>query len=162
MASFGKLKIGTHNDDTPPESMTRLGKLALIGKCKEKISSTSIDESLDGKIHMDSTDTETTRISRGRTHLDVLARRRVQGIRIEVIINKLGQPVGEGAVEMQSYVVLIAREKVKISYEKCKQVPSEVKDLIWEYVNVNKIVYFSQKLLLFESFNVFPILVLHS
>ncbi|XP_042397150.1 uncharacterized protein LOC121987418 [Zingiber officinale] len=38
---------------------------------------------------------------------------------------------------MQSYIGILAREKVRISYKSWKQVPSGVKDLIWESVNLS-------------------------
>ncbi|XP_075505419.1 uncharacterized protein LOC142542585 [Primulina tabacum] len=133
---LGKLKIGSHDDDTIHEPSKRLGQPPVIGKGKEKIVSTSTDKSFDGKEMLGSTDTETTRTSRRRTHLDKLSRRRVQGIRKEVRFNLLGQPVGEVAAKMQSYIGVLAREKVKITYKTWKQVPSEVKELIWESVNL--------------------------
>ncbi|XP_073037028.1 uncharacterized protein [Primulina eburnea] len=136
MTSFRKLKIGSNDDDTIHESSKRLGQHALIGKGKGKIASTSTDKSFDGKEMLGSTDTETTRTSRGRTHLDKICRQRVQGIRKEVRFNLLGQPVGEAAAEMQSYICVLAREKVKITYKTWKPVPSEVKELIWESVNL--------------------------
>lgn len=102
-----------------------------IEKGKEKIESAATGESWDGNI-----ESATTRTSRGRTHLDKLSRLRVQGIRKVVAFNRLGQPIGEVAVEMQSYIWVLAREKVKISYKTWKQVPMDVKELIWESVNL--------------------------
>ncbi|XP_073314019.1 uncharacterized protein [Primulina huaijiensis] len=84
MTSFRKLKIGSHDDDTIHESSKRLGQPPLIGKGKEKFESISTEKSFDGKEMLGSTDTETTRTSRGRTHLDKLSRQRVQGIRKEL------------------------------------------------------------------------------
>ena len=139
MASFGKLKIKSDGDDTIHASSTRKGQPATIGKGKGKIASTSTNNSLQVETMLESTDTETTRTSRGRTHLDKLTKQRVQGIRKEVRFNKLGQPVGGAAIAMQSYIGLLAREKVKISYKTWKQVPNEVKELIWESVNVSKL-----------------------
>ncbi|XP_073017558.1 uncharacterized protein [Primulina eburnea] len=37
---------------------------------------------------------------------------------------------------MQSYIGVLVREKVKISYQTWKMVPNDVKDLIWESVNL--------------------------
>ncbi|XP_042432737.1 uncharacterized protein LOC122019324 [Zingiber officinale] len=136
MASFGKLKIKSDGDDTIHASSKRKGQPATIGKGKGKIASTSTNNGLQVETMLESTDTETTRTSRGRTHLDKLTKQRVQGIRKEVRFNKLGQPVGGAAIAMQSYIGLLAREKVKISYKTWKQVPNEVKELIWESVNL--------------------------
>ena len=86
---------------------------------------------------MESQETETTRTSRGRTRLDKLVRQRAHGIRKDIKFNKFGQPIGDFASEMQSYIGILAQEKVRISYKSWKQVPSGVKDLIWESVNVS-------------------------
>ncbi|XP_073147304.1 uncharacterized protein [Henckelia pumila] len=85
---------------------------------------------------VESTETEMTRSSRGRTRLDKVIRQRVQGVRKDVMFNKIGQPIGEFAVEMQSFIGVLAREKIKISYKTWKQVPSDVKELIWESINL--------------------------
>ena len=53
-----------------------------------------------------------------------------------------GRPIGEEAAELQSYVGLLAREKVKITYDSWKKVPGDVKDHIWEAVNVSFIIYY--------------------
>ncbi|XP_073015671.1 uncharacterized protein [Primulina eburnea] len=68
--------------------------------------------------------------------MDKLARQRVQGIRKHVTFNKLGQPIGEVVVEMRSYIGVLSREKIMISYKNWKRVPSDVKELIWESVNL--------------------------
>lgn len=119
-------------------SNLKIGQLVKIEKGKEKTESAATGESWDGN-----TESATTRTSRGRTHLDKLARLRVQGIRKVVAFNRLGQPIGEAAVEMQSYIGVLAREKVKISYKTWKQVPMDVKELIWESVNVSNLACFT-------------------
>lgn len=129
MASNSKLKIGSHGDDMVGNGK-RLRQHTSIGKGKEKMTSAGTEESWECDRNLESTDTETTRTYRGRTHMDKLARQRVQGIRKDVTFNKLGQPIGEAAVAMQSYIGVLAREKVRISYKNWKQVPSEVKELI--------------------------------
>ncbi|XP_073301910.1 uncharacterized protein [Primulina huaijiensis] len=105
-------------------------------KPKQNTAYSANDNSCGGKTVLESTETETTRSSRGRTRLDRLVRQRVHGIRKNVRFNKLGQPVGEFAGEMQSYIGVLVREKVKISYQTWKMVPNDVKDLIWESVNL--------------------------
>ncbi|XP_073133553.1 uncharacterized protein [Henckelia pumila] len=92
--------------------------------------------SCEGQTVIESTETESTRTCRGRTHLDKLVRQRVHGIRKDVKFNKIGQPIGEFAGEMQSYIGVLVREKIKISYKTWKQVPNDVKELIWESVNL--------------------------
>ncbi|XP_073269050.1 uncharacterized protein [Primulina huaijiensis] len=105
-------------------------------KPKQNTAYSANDNSCGGKTVLESTETETTRSSRGRTRLDRLVRQRVHGIRKNVRFNKLRQPVGEFAGEMQSYIGVLVREKVKISYQTWKMVPDDVKDLIWESINL--------------------------
>ncbi|XP_073020481.1 uncharacterized protein [Primulina eburnea] len=105
-------------------------------KRKQNTAYSANDNSCGGKTVLESTETETTKSSRGRTRLDRLVRQRVHGIKKDVRFNKLGQPVGEFAGEMKSYIEVLVREKVKISYQTWKMVPNDVKDLIWESVNL--------------------------
>lgn len=84
-----------------------------------------------------SRDVQSTRSTRGKVQLNKLFKRRARGIVQEVEFNKHGQPVGPVASEMQSYIGLLARKEVKISYKSWKQVPQEVKDNIWESVNLS-------------------------
>ncbi|XP_073153464.1 uncharacterized protein [Henckelia pumila] len=110
---------------------------AKLGKGKEKVEYATTRESWYGNTGLDSADTDTTRTPRGRTKMDSLAIQRVKGIKKDVAFNKLGQPVGEAAIGMQSYIGVVAREKVKISYKTWKQVPIDVKELICDSVNLS-------------------------
>ena len=83
-----------------------------------------------------------TRTSRGRTHLESLSIHRQHGIKIEVQFDSKGRPIGKEAAQLQSYVGVLAREKVKITYDNWKKVPSNVKEMIWESVNVSSIIYY--------------------
>ncbi|XP_074573663.1 uncharacterized protein LOC141830081 [Curcuma longa] len=80
--------------------------------------------------------TQTTRSKRGRTQMNKLAVQRVQGVKQSVRFNEYGQPVGQKASELQSFIGVLAREKVNINYHSWKQVPDEVKNMIWESVNL--------------------------
>ncbi|XP_073123545.1 uncharacterized protein [Henckelia pumila] len=131
-----KLKLGNDDDVTIDSNKMSLRQPTMNMKGKEKVGYAASEKSLEGNTMLETTDTKRKKTSRGRTHLDKLARRRVQGIRKMVRLNKLGQPVGDVAAEMQSYIGVLAREKVKISYKTWKQVPSAVKELIWESVNL--------------------------
>ncbi|KAL8508439.1 hypothetical protein ACS0TY_018898 [Phlomoides rotata] len=73
---------------------------------------------------------------RGRTHMDCLFNARRAGIRKEVAFNKLGQPVGSNAAKFESYIGVVAREKVKITYPTWHTVPEDVKEQIWKSVTL--------------------------
>lgn len=96
-----------------------------------------MDENESGDTGEDSKATQSTKSTRGSVSLSRLSKRRVKGIKEEVEFNKNGQPIGKIAIEMQSYIGVLARKEIKISYKKWKLVPKEVKDTIWELVNVS-------------------------
>lgn len=85
-------------------------------------------------------DSKETQSTRGNVCLTELAKRKAKGIKEVVEFNVRGQPIGRVAAEMQSYIGLLARQEVKISYKTWKMVPKEVKDIIWEHVNVSMLV----------------------
>lgn len=120
----------------------RIGQLAKLDKGKEVITAAR-EESCEGDKVLDSKDTISSRTSRGRTQLDKITKQRMQGIRNEVSFNNFGQPIGPAAVAMQSYIGVLARQKVNIKYKTWKQVPIAVKELIWESVNVSKLACFN-------------------
>ena len=78
-----------------------------------------------------------SRTPRGRTMMHCLSIQRTKGIKKDVTFNQHGQPIGETAKKMQSYIGVLVREKVKITYDNWKEVPNDVKDSIWEAVNVS-------------------------
>lgn len=90
-----------------------------------------------GDSALASKDSKSTRSTRGKVCLTSLAQRRAKGIIKEVEFNKYGQPVGQVASEMQSYIGLITREHVKINYMTWRHVPQEVKELTWDSTNVS-------------------------
>ena len=83
---------------------------------------------------------QTTRSKRGRTQMNKLVVQRIHGVKQSVKFNEYGQPVGEKASELQSFIGVLAREKVNINYNSWKQVPNEVKNMIWESVNVSNMI----------------------
>ncbi|KAH6787328.1 hypothetical protein C2S52_006880 [Perilla frutescens var. hirtella] len=84
-----------------------------------------------------SKDTQSTRSTRGKICLNGLAQRRVKGIIQEVEFNEHGQSIGKVASEMQSYIGLITREHVKVNHKTWREVPKDVKYMIWETVNLS-------------------------
>ena len=58
-----------------------------------------------------------SRTPRGRTHLDKLSLQRQQGIKEDVQFDSQGRPIGASGCKLQSYVGILAREKVKITYD---------------------------------------------
>lgn len=105
-----------------------------------------------GSTTSGSRSTQTVKSQRGPTHMHALAIQRVQGYKKKVTFNAKGQPYGPYSIEMQSYIGVLAREKVNITIDNWKDVSSTVKESIWEAVNVRKQIIFvrSYFLLSFE------------
>ena len=80
---------------------------------------------------------QSTRTSRGRTHLDKLTAQTEQGLKNIVQFDSKGRPIGKAAAQLQSYVGVLARENVNITYDNWKKVPYDVKENIWKTVNVS-------------------------
>ncbi|KAH6785583.1 hypothetical protein C2S51_038038 [Perilla frutescens var. frutescens] len=107
--------------------------LGLIMDAKE--SAKGMKESEETGI--DSKSIQSSRALRGNVYLNKLAKRKAKKIRQEIEFNKLGQLDGPAASEMQSYIRLLVRKNVKITYKTWRNVPKEVKELIWESVNLS-------------------------
>lgn len=110
---------------------------------KEENSKEIVDETEDNEEEGDITSsnkgsecTQSSTNKRGRTQMHCLAMQRVQGIREEVEFNHLGQPIGKVGTQLQSFIGVLAREKVKITYETWRSVPDSVREDIWQSVNV--------------------------
>ena len=59
-----------------------------------------------------------------------------------VSINRRGQFVGHNGTELQSYLGVLARQNVPISFPSWPKVSRELKDKIWEQAQVRKNDYF--------------------
>ncbi|KAK6150920.1 hypothetical protein DH2020_015852 [Rehmannia glutinosa] len=107
-----------------------------IDKGKENVVSNLIDEVENDNLIGDSESTQSTRTPRGPTQMDRLVVQRHKGNKLHIEFNDLGQPIGKVATEMQSYIGVLARKKVKITYKSWKHVPNDVRDDIWETVKM--------------------------
>lgn len=79
---------------------------------------------------------KSSRASKGKVYLDRLAVQRAKGIKKDVTFNKHGQPIGQEGSKLQSYIGVLARQHVKVSFEQWKDVPKEAKDTIWESIKL--------------------------
>ena len=73
--------------------------------------------------------------------MGTLTKERAEGNLKTVAFDSKGRPIGENGALLQSYVGLLARQKVKITYDNWKQVPKDDKEQIWQAVNVSFIIY---------------------
>ncbi|WOH00499.1 hypothetical protein DCAR_0519863 [Daucus carota subsp. sativus] len=75
-------------------------------------------------------------LKRGPVTMHWILRRKILGIKHQVCFNAKGEPYGEVASEMQSYIGVLGRTKCPIWYESWKAVPKEKKNKIWDCVQV--------------------------
>lgn len=83
------------------------------------------------------TRSRTTVNRRGPTHMKSLDRHRSKGLKKDIELTPLEQPIGPSKSSYQSYLGVLVRDKVDITYACWKGVPKEVKDRIWDSVNVS-------------------------
>ncbi|KAH6834369.1 hypothetical protein C2S53_012116 [Perilla frutescens var. hirtella] len=93
------------------------------------------DHDLNGSgIDHDSSGSKSTRASKGKVYLDRLAVLKAKDIKQDVSFNDRGQPIGASGAEMQSYIGVLTRQYIKVSYKNWNDVPADAKNLIWDFV----------------------------
>lgn len=75
-------------------------------------------------------------VKRGVTKMKDLARIKNEKERHLVKCNKEGQPVGHAAKKMQSYIGLCVRRQIPPHYTQWTSVPRDLKNRIWECIEV--------------------------
>lgn len=79
---------------------------------------------------------------RGPTTMHRLARLRNNGERLTIVYNNQGQAVGDNANQMQSYIGVCVRQQIPITYENWKDVPKEMKDKIFDCIEVKSLLIY--------------------
>ncbi|KAL5547332.1 hypothetical protein UlMin_007019, partial [Ulmus minor] len=74
---------------------------------------------------------------RGATYMPRVLKKRLLGERVKVVFNSRGQPVGENGVELQSYIGVLARQTIPLTFREWREVPKELKEKIWEEIQVS-------------------------
>ncbi|KAI5312692.1 hypothetical protein L3X38_041866 [Prunus dulcis] len=83
---------------------------------------------------------EVTKSTRGVNTMSYVVRRKIQKIKLVVEYNKSGIPHGKAAIEMQSYSGILARTRVLLVDKKWTQLPKDLKEHIWEAVQIAYVV----------------------
>ena len=68
--------------------------------------------------------------------MPTVIRKKIHGSHSTVAVNRRGQLFGPTAVELQSYVDVLARQSVPITITTWHKVPNELKNKIWEQILV--------------------------
>ncbi|CAL9011743.1 unnamed protein product, partial [Prunus brigantina] len=86
--------------------------------------------------------TSTTSISddsksgRGMSTMPRVVKRKIQKIKPIVEYNKRGKGIGQAHIEMQSYIGVLARSRVPLVDKKWAEIPKDIKEQIWEAVDM--------------------------
>ncbi|KAI5334214.1 hypothetical protein L3X38_024347 [Prunus dulcis] len=83
---------------------------------------------------------EVTKSTRGINTMSRVVKRKIQKIKPVVEYNKSGGPHGKAAIEMQSYISVLARTRVPLVDKKWTQLPKDLKEQIWEAVQMAYVV----------------------
>ncbi|KAI5323575.1 hypothetical protein L3X38_032647 [Prunus dulcis] len=107
---------------TPQEKSSKKMKFASSSTETEPTSTTTIsDDSKSG---------------RGMSTMPRVVKRKLQKLRPIVEYNKRGKGIGQAHSEMQSYIGVLARSKVPLVDMKWAQIPKDIKEQIWEAVDI--------------------------
>ncbi|KAI5322987.1 hypothetical protein L3X38_032059 [Prunus dulcis] len=107
---------------TPQEKSSKKMKFASSSAEAEPTSTTTIsDDSKSG---------------RGMSTMPRVVKRKLQKLRPIVEYNKRGKGIGQAHSEMQSYIGVLARSRVPLVDMKWAQIPKDIKEQIWEAVDI--------------------------
>ncbi|KAI5317471.1 hypothetical protein L3X38_037178 [Prunus dulcis] len=107
---------------TPQEKSWKKMKFASSSAETEPTSQTTIsDDSKSG---------------RGMSTMPRVVKRKLQKLRPIVEYNKRGKGIGQAHSEMQSYIGVLARSRVPLVDMKWAQIPKDIKEQIWEAVDI--------------------------
>ncbi|KAI5316389.1 hypothetical protein L3X38_036096 [Prunus dulcis] len=73
---------------------------------------------------------------RGMSTMPRVVKRKLQKLRPIIEYNKRGKGIGQAHSEMQSYIGVLARSRVPLVDMKWSQIPKDVKEQIWEAVDM--------------------------
>ncbi|KAI5334545.1 hypothetical protein L3X38_024678 [Prunus dulcis] len=73
---------------------------------------------------------------RGMSTMPRVVKRKLQKLRPVVEYNKRGKGIGQAHSEMQSYIGVLARSRVPLVDMKWSQIPKDIKEQIWEAVDM--------------------------
>ncbi|KAI5323658.1 hypothetical protein L3X38_032730 [Prunus dulcis] len=83
---------------------------------------------------------EETKLTSGINTMSRVVKRKIPKIKPVVEYNKSGRPHGKAAIEMQSYIGVLARIRVPLVDKKWAQLPKDLKEQIWEAVQMAYVV----------------------
>ncbi|CAL2234804.1 unnamed protein product [Prunus armeniaca] len=81
-----------------------------------------------------------TKSTCGINTMSLVVKRKIQKIKHVVEYNKSSRPHGKAAIEMQSYIGVLARTRIPLVDKKWTQLPKDLKEQIWEVLQMAYVV----------------------
>ncbi|CAL9005320.1 unnamed protein product [Prunus brigantina] len=106
---------------TPQEKSSKKMKFVSSAETEPSSTTTIFDDSKSG---------------RGMSTMPRVVKRKIQKIKPVVEYNKRGKGIGQAHIEMQSYIGVLARSRVPLVDKKWAEIPKDIKEQIWEAVDM--------------------------
>ncbi|KAI5334483.1 hypothetical protein L3X38_024616 [Prunus dulcis] len=111
-----------------------LGMVAPQDKSSKKMKFAS--SSTETEPTSQTTISDDSKSGRGMSTMPRVVKRKLQKLRPIVEYNKRGKGIGQAHSEMQSYIGVLARSRVPLMDMKWSQIPKDIKEQIWEAVDM--------------------------
>ncbi|KAI5334658.1 hypothetical protein L3X38_024791 [Prunus dulcis] len=117
-----------------------LGMAAPQDKCSKEMKSSKkmkfASSSAETEPTSQTTISDDSKTGRGMSTMPRVVKRKLQKLRPIVEYNKRGKGIGQAHSEMQSYIGVLARSRVPLVDKKWSQIPKDIKEQIWEAVDM--------------------------
>ncbi|KAI5336549.1 hypothetical protein L3X38_015817 [Prunus dulcis] len=111
-----------------------LGMVAPQDKSSKKMKFAS--SSAETEPTSQTTISDDSKTGRGMSTMPRVVKRKLQKLRPIVEYNKMGKGIGQAHSEMQSYIGVLAHSRVPLVDKKWSQIPKDIKEQIWEAVDM--------------------------
>ncbi|KAI5317549.1 hypothetical protein L3X38_037256 [Prunus dulcis] len=125
---------------TKDSGSKKLGMVAPQDKSSKEMKSSKkmkfASSSAETEPTSQTTISDDSKTGRGMSTMPRVVKRKLQKLRPIVEYNKMGKGIGQAHIEMQSYIGVLARSRVPLVDKKWSQIPKDVKEQIWEAVDI--------------------------
>ncbi|BBH02899.1 hypothetical protein Prudu_013612 [Prunus dulcis] len=125
---------------TKDSGSKKLGMVAPQDKSSKEMKSSKkmkfASSSAETEQTSQTTISDDSKTGRGMSTMPRVVKRKLQKLRPIVEYNKRGKGIGQAHSEMQSYIGVLARSRVPLVDKKWSQIPKDVKEQIWEAVDM--------------------------
>ena len=125
---------------TKDSGSKKLGMVAPQDKSSKEMKSSKkmkfASSSAETEPTSQTTISDDSKTGRGMSTMPRVVKRKLQKLRPIVEYNKRGKGIGQAHSEMQSYIGVLARSRVPLVDKKWSEIPKDIKEQIWEAVDM--------------------------